>query len=231
MISTDRNTDVPGQYSIMKQYYLAAILSLLLCMPTHSATLTVSVKDLGGKPLANTVVYIQTPDSVVDPQAGEIRIEQKGKEFRPFVSVAPPGTTAQFPNHDGIGHHVYSFSPAKTFDMPLSEEVSSESVVFDKPGIITVGCNIHDWMVGYIYVIDTPYYAVSDETGQLVINNIPAGNYMIHVWHPGLKSAATLEHTLQVNGTEPVQQDFSLDIRPEYFWKPPRPPELEEEEY
>jgi len=215
----------------MNKLILKVCVILATMTQAHAATLSIMVKDSTGKPLADTVVYLHAASPASPSPGTEIRIEQKGKEFRPFVSVTPVGTTAMFPNQDGIGHHVYSFSPTKTFELPLSEAESSESVVFDKTGMVTVGCNIHDWMVGYIYVVDTPWHGVSSETGQLLINNVPAGNYTIHVSHPGMKTGAMLEQPLQISGTEPIQKEFSLDIRPEYFWKPPRPPELEEEEY
>lgn len=215
----------------MKEFYSIIILFFLVCLPIHAASLAVTIKDMKGNPLIDTVVYLEAGASATSTQDAEIQVEQRGKEFHPFVSVTTVGSTAFFPNHDGIGHHVYSFSPAKTFELPLSEAESTSSIAFDKAGIITVGCNIHDWMVGYIYVVDTPYHAVSNDAGQLTINNLPAGNYIIHVWHPGIKAGAALEQPLIISETEVVQQDFSLDIRPEYFWKPLRPPETEEEEY
>lgn len=215
----------------MNKYALITILSLLPGLPAHAATLAVFVNDAEGKPLADTVIYLQADTPTGTLAGNEIRIEQKGKEFHPFVSVAPVGTVARFPNRDGIGHHVYSFSPAKTFELPLSETESLLSVTFDKPGIITVGCNIHDWMVGYIQVIDTPYYGITGAEGELNIDNIPAGNYRVLAWHPGSKAGAAVEQPLIIDGAGPLRQNFTLDIKPEIFWKPPRPPENEEEQY
>jgi len=207
------------------------LLGIVAASSAQAATVTVSLKDTAGKPLSNTVVYLQAASPAALPAATEIQVEQKDKEFRPFVSVVPVGTTAYFPNHDGIGHHVYSFSPAKTFELPLSEAESSMSVLLDQPGIVTVGCNIHDWMVGYIQVVNTPYHGVSDDAGQLAISNVPAGNYTLFVWHPGIKSGAAIEQPLLVNDGSNVQNDLTLDIKPEYFWKPPRPAEADEEQY
>ena len=207
------------------------LLGLVAASSVQAATVTVSLKDASGKPLSDTVVYLQAASPAALPAAAEIQVEQKDKEFRPFVSVVPVGTTAYFPNHDGIGHHVYSFSQAKTFELPLSEAESSMSVLLDQPGIVTVGCNIHDWMVGYIQVVNTPYSGVSDNAGQLAISNVPAGNYTLFAWHPGIKSGMALEQALTVNESASVQQDLALDIKPEYFWKPPRPAEADEEQY
>jgi hypothetical protein len=89
-----------------------------------------------------------------------------------------------FPNRDDIRHQVYSFSPAKRFELRLYKGTPSEPVLFDKPGLVVLGCNIHDWMVGYIYVTDDPWFAVSDATGTLHLDALPAGRYQVTLWHP-----------------------------------------------
>ena len=90
------------------------------------------------------------------------------KEIAERAKLSVGGFYARFPNKDGIGHHVYSFSTAKTFELPLSETESSMTVTFDQPGIVTIGCNIHDWMVGYINIVNTPYYGKTDAAGNVV---------------------------------------------------------------
>lgn len=205
--------------------------TLLPCMTLQAATLSVNVQDASGKALADTVIYLETGAPVSPPAIAEISIEQQGKEFHPFVSVAPVGTVARFPNKDGIGHHVYSFSPAKPFELPLSENESSMTVTFDQPGIVTIGCNIHDWMVGYINIVNTPYYGKTGADGNLQIENLPAGDYRVFAWHPGNRTGVAVEQAMTTDGTGSVQQQFRLEIKPEVFWKPARPPENEEEQY
>ena len=95
------------------------------------------------------------------------------------------GTSVSFPNSDDIRHQVYSFSPAKRFELRLYQGTPSEPVLFDKPGLVVLGCNIHDWMLGYIYVTDDPWFAVSDEHGRAAIADLPAGRYAVTLWHPG----------------------------------------------
>ena len=141
------------------------------------------------------------------------------------------GTSILFPNRDGIGHHVYSFSNSKTFELPLSEIETSDSVLFDAPGIVTVGCNIHDWMVAYIYVVNSPYYGKTGDDGIASIENIPAGEYSLYIWHPGIKNSMDIEQQITIGTDVPNQHTFSIEIRPEYFWKPERPAENEEEQY
>jgi len=218
-------------YAPMKRYLLIAVLNLIPCLQGHAGTLAVSVNDAGGKVLADVAVYLQPQGSLPMMPADNLQIEQKNKEFLPFVNVVQTGTSVYFPNRDGIGHHVYSFSQTKNFQLPLSEQESTDSVLFDKPGVVTVGCNIHDWMVTYIYVVDTPFYAVTSTDGTARINDIPAGNYTLHIWHPGRKSENAVEQPISISDTDTIQLTFSLDLKPEYFWKPARPPEQEENQY
>jgi plastocyanin len=211
------------------------LLFLGLCLGilamARAATLQVSVTDSKGAPLPNTVVFAVPRQPVSTTGLEQVEVEQKNKEFLPFVSVVPTGTTAYFPNHDGIGHHVYSFSAAKSFELPLSEQELTVPILFDMPGIITVGCNIHDWMVAYINVVDTPYYALTDDDGKAVIEAMPTNEYTLHIWHPGMDTDDDMEKVINLGPVGIMDQAFSIGIRPEYFWKPLRPPENEEEIY
>lgn len=100
---------------------------------------------------------------------------QQGKQFLPGVLVVPVGTSVHFPNRDSVRHHVYSFSPAKKFELKLYTGTPANPVVFERAGVVTLGCNIHDRMVGWIVVVDTPYYAQAAEgAAQVQINGVPA---------------------------------------------------------
>ena len=152
-------------------------------LSVSAATLDVSLLDSQGQPLGNAVLTLRgdapaaaSTDAVVD---------QRDKQFLPRVLAVRTGTTVSFPNSDNIRHHVYSFSPAKRFELRLYQGTPSEPVVFDKPGLVVLGCNIHDWMLGYIYVTDDPWFAVSDEHGRAAIAELPAGRYAVTLWHPG----------------------------------------------
>ena len=99
---------------------------------------------------------------------------QQGKQFLPGVLVVPVGTSVHFPNRDSVRHHVYSFSPAKKFELKLYTGTPANPVVFERAGVVTLGCNIHDRMVGWIVVVDTPYYAQAAEgAAQVQINGVP----------------------------------------------------------
>jgi hypothetical protein len=100
------------------------------------------------------------------------------------VLVISAGTQVEFPNHDIVSHHVYSFSQAKTFELALYKGNTHPPLVFDEPGVVVLGCNIHDSMLGYIVVVPTEHYALSDERGTVRLEGVPSGDYMVDVWTP-----------------------------------------------
>ena len=167
-------------------------LLLLAATPfAGAASIQVQVKDGAGKPLADTVVYAVAGASVdVKPGRTPVAVEQIDREFVPYVTVVQAGTSVNFPNRDPILHHVYSFSPAapKGFEIKLYSGKSPE-YVFDKPGVVTLGCNIHDWMIGYIVVVPTPYFGKSDAAGSVRLRDVPPGAYDVHAWHPHQRAA------------------------------------------
>ena len=145
----------------------------------------VLVQGKGGIPLADAVVYIDSPGSrVKSPLNGQIA--QKDKRFMPAVTVVRVGSSVSFPNQDTVRHHVYSFSPAKSFDIRLYSGTPANPVVFDKPGLVVLGCNIHDWMLAYVKVVDSPWFGKTDARGGLVLSDVPAGEHVLRVWYPGL---------------------------------------------
>ncbi|WP_439889296.1 methylamine utilization protein [Pseudomonas sp. MBLB4123] len=149
----------------------------------QAAGLDAALLDATGQPLANAVLTLRGPlgGEGVPTQAV---MDQQAKQFVPNVLAVRTGTSVSFPNSDNIRHHVYSFSPAKRFELRLYQGTPSEPVRFDKPGVVVLGCNIHDWMVGYVYVTDDPWFAVSDEQGQVRFADLPAGRYAVTLWHP-----------------------------------------------
>ena len=162
-------------------------------LPMASAwagSVQVEVRDaVSGKPLDQAVVYLESAEArrQVRPLQGVTMAQQK-KQFVPAVLVATVGTEVQFPNLDAVRHHVYSFSPTKKFEIKLYKGKEAQPVLFDQPGVVLLGCNIHDNMVGWIVVLDTPYYAQTglggSVAGRVRLDNVPAGSYQLRVWHP-----------------------------------------------
>ena len=170
----------------------------------HAATVSVQVADRGGKPLAEAVVML-VPVSAhlpVRPMGG-VEIAQSHRQFSPRVTVVTVGTSVSFPNLDTVRHHVYSFSPVKSFELKLYAGVPATPVVFDKPGIATLGCNIHDAMVAWVVVVDTPLFARSGAGGKAEIDAVPAGDYELRVWHSELpESSPGVSTPLTVAGAD-----------------------------
>lgn len=202
----------------------ALLAALLLAGMTvaSAATFTAQVVDLQGKPLADAVVTLKGAASV--PAAVmKADMDQRDQEFSPRVLAVHTGTQVKFPNSDNIRHQVYSFSPAKRFELRLYEGTPSEPLLFDKPGVVVLGCNIHDWMVGYIYVTDEPVFGVTDGNGALTLENVTAGHYEATLWHPrseDMQPSAGGAVELPATG---LTQRFSLPVEPDADDQPSRP--------
>lgn len=165
-----------------------------------AASVEVQVFGQDGKALPDAVVFLESRDAraAVRPLAGS-EIAQVDKQFVPRVSVVPVGTAVQFPNRDKVRHHVYSFSPAKTFDLKLYIGTPANPVVFDRSGVAVLGCNIHDRMVAWVVVVETPYFGRTDAQGRLRLDNVPPGSYQLRSWHADLPvGAAAAEQALAV---------------------------------
>jgi plastocyanin len=152
-----------------------------------AGTIEVFVTDDQGKPLADVAVYATSRAEEAAPAATAI-MDQQNHQFLPHLLVVRVGTAVTFPNSDNVSHHVYSFSPTKPFELGLYKGNVYPPVVFDKPGIVVVGCNIHDSMLGYIRVVDTPHFGVTNEQGVALIDGMPNGDYVVEAWTPRVRA-------------------------------------------
>lgn len=204
--------------------FSALLAALLMAGMTvaSAATFTAQVVDPQGKPLADAVVTLKGAASA--PAAVmKADMDQRDQEFSPRVLAVHTGTQVKFPNSDNIRHQVYSFSPAKRFELRLYEGTPSEPLLFDKPGVVVLGCNIHDWMVGYIYVTDEPVFGVTDSNGALTLENLTPGHYEATLWHPrseDMQPSAGGAVELPATG---LTQRFSLPVEPDADDQPSRP--------
>ncbi len=170
----------------------------------QAATVQVAVQTPSGQPVAQAVVYLESPQAQrqVKP-APRLEMAQEHKRFIPEVLVVPVGSEVYFPNRDTVRHHVYSFSAPKKFELKLYSGTPADPVRFEQAGVVVLGCNIHDQMVGWIVVLDTPYYAQTNNNGQVQLDNVPAGAYRLRVWHPHLPvGASATDQALTVTATE-----------------------------
>jgi plastocyanin len=207
-----RNGRLPER-GIMRFWPFVLLSIWILCGRAEAGSILVTVKDVQGALVADAVVYAKSNDSVVLRGKKQAMIEQRDKQFVPYVTAIQVGTSVTFPNRDSVRHDVYSLSPAKKFELPLYAGIPAEPVTFDKEGFVTLGCSIHDWMVAYIAVLPTPYFQITGKDGRTVLDDLPAGQYSVEVWQPLLKGAPEkfAQHVdLAEGSTELV---FTLDLR------------------
>lgn len=167
-----------------------ALSLILLASPAvaDAATVSIEVRGIDGQPLAGAVVTVDASRPVpVSPRAA-YQIEQRDIRFQPNILIVPVGATVAFPNRDKVRHHVYSFSKPKKIDLKLYGRDETRSVTFDKPGVVALGCNIHDSMNGFVYVAATPFAALTDAAGKVSIAGVPAGGARVTVWHPSIRA-------------------------------------------
>ena len=167
-----------------------AVAAIGLAPAARAADLEVTVRGPNGAPVADAVVTVETGEHKTLPArfAQPLAVSQHNLQFEPFVLVVPLGADVRFPNQDDVRHQVYSFSPAKTFELKLYGRDQTRVVHFDKPGVVSLGCNIHDQMAAYVMVVDTAYVAKTDASGHAVVHGLPAGSAAVRVWHPYMKA-------------------------------------------
>ena len=175
-------------------------------MPLAAATLTVRVQDARGRNVDDAVVYA-VPEGRQLPLARRTAVmDQKNRMFVPHVLPVQTGTAVSFPNSDDVRHHVYSFSPAKPFQLPLYKGTPANPEVFDRAGVVTLGCNIHDQMSAFIVIVDTPYFDRS-VNGVATLENVDAGRYTVRVWTPDMRTEPQ-PRSITVTGSERLSLTF-----------------------
>lgn len=193
------------------------------------AALIATVTTEDGAPLADAVVYALPPTPAPAAPSAKAMMVQENQAFDPFVLPIQVGTTVEFPNRDSFRHHVYSFSPAKPFELKLFGGTETQRVTFDKEGAVALGCNIHDNMLAYIYVVPTPYFAKTAADGTASLNNLPAGTYTVKVWHPNQKPGN--DHAASVALAAGATGEFKAALAMKRERKAKKPAAKDETEY
>lgn len=178
-------------------------LAILFASAVQADDVKVSVTDGTGKPVTDAIVAFYDGKTAASNPGAVGKIIQKNRMFNPKITVVQTGTSIQFPNEDSFRHHVYSFSPAKKFELKLYSGVPANPVQFDQPGLVTLGCNIHDSMLGYIYIVDTPFFAKTDDKGQAVLK-LTQGQYSYQAWMPGVNKPGS-EQKVKIEGVTEVK--------------------------
>jgi plastocyanin len=174
---------------------IVPFLLVLLAARASAAAIEVTVVDLKGRPVPEAVAFLyKVPGKHKAPKEPAI-MDQIDRMFVPHVLPVVAGAKVRFPNKDAIHHHVYSFSKEKKFDLPLYKGEPPQPVLLETPGVVKLGCNIHDWMLGYIVVLENPFFAVTGKDGKAVIENVKPGKYKLALWSGRRKEP--VETTLQ----------------------------------
>lgn len=190
-----------------------------LCLSTRAIAVeyVVDVFDMDDRPMQGAVVFLEPKDpatpSPTPPLPGVM--DQQNRQFQPHILVVQRGAEVSFPNSDSIKHHVFSFSPAKTFEIRLYRGETTEPLVFEKTGAVELGCNVHDWMLGYIYVVDSPYFTRSDAQGRAVIE-APASDYTLGIWHPRIDAPESLVQRPTTSSSTNLRVTLDRPLLPDY---------------
>lgn len=196
---------------------LSVLLLSFLALSARAGSLVVDARDGSDRPLSDVVVFLESAQARRQVRPIEnAEMGQAGKQFVPQVLVVTTGSEVNFPNRDTVRHHVYSFSPVRKFELKLYIGTPTKPVLFDQPGIAVLGCNIHDQMVGWIVIVDTPYFGRTAEKGQLVLDKLPAGSYRLRSWHAGLPvGAPALDQAVTIPAEGPLAVTLRMaGVRP-----------------
>jgi plastocyanin len=198
----------------MARNFLLFAAGLGLTAPLFAAPLAVRVVDASGRPVRDAVVTLYPAGSAARaPSAGgRFVVSQQNLQFHPFLTIVPVGADVSFPNLDPTKHHVYSFSPAKRFELKLFARDQSRTVRFDRAGVVALGCNIHDAMSAFIVVTDSAWTARTNAQGIAAFGNAPNAPGRVTVWHPFLRApGGTLQQAIA-----PTQRsaNFMVRLRP-----------------
>jgi plastocyanin len=199
--------------SILLLIVLIMCSGLVAAQQQNMVTASVAVMDgkkAKSRNASNVVIWLAPDGAGISPTSASQpssrpRLVQRNKSFEPHVLVIPVGSLVQFPNRDPFFHNVFSLFEGKRFDLGLYEAGSTRDVLFDKPGISYIFCNIHAEMSAVVIALNTPYYGISDRRGQIVIPDVPSGRYTLRVWYegalPDALSALTREVTVGSGGS------------------------------
>ena len=199
---------------------------LIVSIFAYSAEITISVVDQKSNAVTDGYVELYALSGQEKSTPGSGEVDQVDKEFTPLYSAVAVGSTVLFPNSDNIQHQIYSFSKSKKFDLPLFAKNDQKKVTFDKAGIIHMGCNIHDWMLSFLYVYESKFFGQTDTNGSISFSSVPDGEYELRIWSPRLKNNRSIvKQTITLPATTSVTQ--TIKVRK----KIRRKPRIENEEY
>lgn len=200
---------------------VVAVLACCAALDAAAASFEAVVSTPDGKPVEDAALVLEPLRGKLPPKKARARIEQRDREFVPYLTIVQKGTPIDFPNRDKLKHHVYSFSPAKTFEIKLYAGQPAQPVTFDTAGEVAIGCNIHDWMEAHVLVVETPWFAKSGVNGVARVPDLPPGSYRLRLWHPRQKVAAETR-VVDISTASPKRMELTLNVAPRIYR--PKPP-------
>jgi plastocyanin len=184
------------------------LITLFAGSPLAAGTIEAVVHD-GRGAVHDAVVYAVPESRAFGLTKRTAVMEQKNRAFIPHVLAVQTGTSVRFPNLDDVQHHVYSFSPAKPFQLPLYKGNPPAPVIFEKAGVVTLGCNIHDQMSAFIVVVDTPFFEKTAGNGRAALRDLEPGRYSVHVWAPDMRAEPAAKN-VTITGDERADVNFNI---------------------
>lgn len=207
----------------MKKRLNIFTLGFLIFLSNGLSALEINVVDQAGNPISQAVVSLKGDQVSASDVAKTAVMDQVNRAYVPYVLPVYEGTLVSFPNSDNIRHHVYSFSPAKKFQIKLYSGEPTDPIKFDKLGIVALGCNIHDSMNGYIYVLDTPVFTKTNIEGNAQLDVTKVSNGELAVWHPDLVKIDT-SYSIKIAEINEVNSPHvvTLQIKDKHQYKAPK---------
>jgi plastocyanin len=199
----------------MRHLISLALLCVSAAADAAPGSVRVEIRDPAAVAVTDAVASLLPLDApaALSPPVEPVVIAQNDEDFQPYVTAIAAGTRVRFPNLDKVAHHVFSQSKAKAFEIPRYRGEPKDTILFDQPGVVALGCNIHDWMLAYIVVLATPHFAKSGADGNALMTGLPAGRYRLEVWHPRL--ATTVNREIVIAADDPTTQVVAVTLRPD----------------
>ncbi len=172
---------------------LLLALAVTCAQANDGVAASLTVRDAAGVAVPGAVVSLEGADRGPAVTTTTAVVDQRDRQFVPQVTVIQAGTTVRFPNNDSVSHHVYSFARPNAFELPLYKGGGRPEIRFDHAGVITLGCNIHDAMLGWIVVVETPHFGITDDEGSVDFPDLAPGSYRVRVWSPRLDRVKSLD--------------------------------------
>ncbi len=210
--------------SALKTTFLLFALTIAVCNHAFAGDIRVTVTNTSGEPLEHAIVALTPKFSLQNkPVMGSDAVmRQQNTLFAPFVLPVQVGTSVSFPNLDESRHHVYSFSKAKRFELRLYGKDETNSISFEQPGVVALGCNIHDNMLAYVYVTEAPIFLKTDTTGSVLFEGLEVGAYEVEAWHPGVRKKGSPEPTTIMIAN--VNDGYEIALQMRRVWGEQRAP-------